>query len=175
MILTAFHLIICIFLIIIVLLQQGRGADMGATFGGGSNTLFGASGADNLLTKITAITALLFMLTSLALTHLGRSTFVNDSELFQNAPAVAPTVEVPATAPAAGGPVAESAGVPSSQPVGSAAAPVAVPLNPVTDSGTVNPETGAQPIVNQNVEVQPNAPAAPVAPSSGETPPPSTP
>jgi preprotein translocase subunit SecG len=66
-VLTAFHVFICLILIGVVLLQQGRGADVGATFGGGSNTLFGASGADTFLTKFTTITAVLFMVTSLVL------------------------------------------------------------------------------------------------------------
>lgn len=63
----ALHVFICIFLVIIVLLQQGKGADMGATFGGGSQTLFGASGADTLLTRVTTVLALGFMGTSLVL------------------------------------------------------------------------------------------------------------
>ncbi|RMD87804.1 MAG: preprotein translocase subunit SecG [Candidatus Dadabacteria bacterium] len=62
-----FHLILCVFLVIVVLLQQGKGADAGATFGGGSNTLFGASGASTILTKITTGGAVLFMITSIML------------------------------------------------------------------------------------------------------------
>lgn len=64
---TVLHIFVSIFLILLVLLQQGKGADMGATFGGGSNTLFGASGADNILTKVTTGTAVCFMATSLFL------------------------------------------------------------------------------------------------------------
>ncbi|MCB0340198.1 MAG: preprotein translocase subunit SecG [Bdellovibrionales bacterium] len=64
-----FHLVLCVFLIGIVLLQQGRGADAGATFGGGSNTAFGSSGAGNLLTRTTTICAVLFMITSLILVN----------------------------------------------------------------------------------------------------------
>ena len=65
--LLGIHIAASILLIIIVLLQQGKGADLGATFGGGGNTLFGASGADNILTKATTIIALVFMLTSVLL------------------------------------------------------------------------------------------------------------
>jgi len=65
----AFHVLLCIALVIIILLQQGKGAEMGATFGGGgSNTLFGSRGAGNFFTKATAIGGALFMLTSVALT-----------------------------------------------------------------------------------------------------------
>lgn len=66
-IITIVHVFICVLLILLVLLQQGKGADVGATFGGSSNTFFGAGGADNLLTKVTTILAVLFMTTSLFL------------------------------------------------------------------------------------------------------------
>ena len=62
------HVLACLFLIVVVLLQTGKGADMGAVFGGGSQTLFGSSGAGNFLTKLTTGTAIAFMLTSLILT-----------------------------------------------------------------------------------------------------------
>jgi preprotein translocase subunit SecG len=57
----------CLFLIVVVLLQTGKGADMGAVLGGGSQTLFGASGAGNLLTKLTTGMAITFMATSLVI------------------------------------------------------------------------------------------------------------
>ena len=64
------HVIVCIALIMIVLLQTGKGADMGAAFGGGgSNTLFGASGASTFLSKATTAAAVIFMLTSLILAY----------------------------------------------------------------------------------------------------------
>ncbi len=66
-----FHIIICIALVLIVLLQTGKGADMGATFGGGSSqTLFGSTGASTFLTKSTTFVAVAFMVTSLALAYL---------------------------------------------------------------------------------------------------------
>lgn len=64
---TATHLIVCVLLILIVLLQHGKGADLGATFGGSGNTLFGASGADNLFTRLTTGLAVVFMTTSIVL------------------------------------------------------------------------------------------------------------
>ena len=64
------HVIACLFLIVVVLLQTGKGADMGAVFGGGSQTLFGSSGAGNFLTKLTTGSAIIFMVTSLSLSYL---------------------------------------------------------------------------------------------------------
>ena len=63
------HVFACLFLIVVVLLQTGKGADMGAVFGGGSQTLFGSGGAGNLLTKLTTGTAIAFMVTSLILSY----------------------------------------------------------------------------------------------------------
>jgi preprotein translocase subunit SecG len=87
------HVFACLFLIVVVLLQTGKGADMGAVFGGGSQTLFGSSGAGNFLTKLTTGTAIAFMLTSLLLTiHASR---VPSSNLLNRLPAA----EAPAAPP----------------------------------------------------------------------------
>jgi preprotein translocase subunit SecG len=69
--LTGLHLIVCIFLIIVVLLQAGKGGGMGIAFGGGggSQTVFGSSGAGNFLTRLTSATAFIFLITSLGLAH----------------------------------------------------------------------------------------------------------
>jgi preprotein translocase subunit SecG len=61
------HVLVCIFLISIVLLQSGKGAELGAAFGGSSQTLFGSRGAATFLNKVTTIVAVVFMLTSLIL------------------------------------------------------------------------------------------------------------
>jgi preprotein translocase subunit SecG len=69
--LVIIHVIICFFLIGVVLLQQGKSADLAGAFGGqGSQTAFGPRGAANLLTKLTAWAAVLFMLLSISLTIL---------------------------------------------------------------------------------------------------------
>ena len=71
LILITLHVVICIALILIVLLQTGKGADMGAAFGGGSSqTLFGSTGASTFLTKATTVAAVIFMLTSLTLAYM---------------------------------------------------------------------------------------------------------
>ena len=91
------HVLACLFLIVVVLLQTGKGADMGAVFGGGSQTLFGSSGAGNFLTKLTTGTAIAFMLTSLILTWGASRT--PTSNLLDRLPAAA---EAPALPPAEG-------------------------------------------------------------------------
>ena len=67
--LTIIHIAACITLILIVLLQAGKGANMGAAFGGSSQTVFGSSGAGTFLGKVTAAVAIVFMLTSISLTY----------------------------------------------------------------------------------------------------------
>jgi preprotein translocase subunit SecG len=64
------HVIVCLFLIVIVLLQHGKGADMGASFGGSSQTLFGTEGPLPLLNKITTLAAIVFMGTSISLAYI---------------------------------------------------------------------------------------------------------
>lgn len=64
------HIITAVVIIILILLQQGKGADMGAAFGGGaSGSLFGASGSANFLSRMTALAAAIFFTTSLTLTY----------------------------------------------------------------------------------------------------------
>ena len=61
------HVFVCLFLIAVVLLQSGKGAEIGAAFGGSSQTLFGSRGAASFLGKMTTVAAVIFMLTSLTL------------------------------------------------------------------------------------------------------------
>lgn len=69
-VLIIIHVVVSIALIMIVLLQTGKGADMGAAFGGGSSqTLFGSTGASTFLSKLTTIAAVIFMVTSLGLAY----------------------------------------------------------------------------------------------------------
>jgi preprotein translocase subunit SecG len=65
-VLAILHIIVCVFLILVVLLQTGRGSDIGAVFGGGGGqALFGSSGPGTFLGKLTAAMAVIFMVTSL--------------------------------------------------------------------------------------------------------------
>jgi len=69
--LIVLHVMACIVLIAVVLLQRGKGSDIGAALGGGgSNTVFGSRGAGNFLTKLTTACAVTFMLTSLTLSYI---------------------------------------------------------------------------------------------------------
>lgn len=61
------HLIVCLFLIFIILIQSSKGAEMGAAFGGSSQTLFGSRGAATFMNKLTTSAAIVFMITSLLL------------------------------------------------------------------------------------------------------------
>ena len=89
------HIIVCIALIMIVLLQTGKGADMGAAFGGGSSqTLFGSTGASTFLSKATTVAAVVFMLTSLMLAYMSGNQ--KASTIMENSPA---PVEQSAPAP----------------------------------------------------------------------------
>ena len=79
----ALHFIVCFVLIGVVLLQRGKGADLGASLGGGgANTIFGSRGAGNFLTKITTGSAIVFMGTSLTLSYLGYQS--SDVRLFDS-------------------------------------------------------------------------------------------
>ena len=64
---TILHVVVSIGLILVVLLQTGKGAEVGAVFGGSSSTIFGSSGAGNFLTRLTTVMAIVFMATSLTL------------------------------------------------------------------------------------------------------------
>lgn len=61
------HVFVCLFLIFVVLIQSSKGAEIGAAFGGSTQTLFGSRGAATFLNKLTTIVAIIFMLTSLSL------------------------------------------------------------------------------------------------------------
>ena len=99
------HIMVCIALIMIVLLQTGKGADMGAAFGGGSSqTLFGSTGASTFLSKATTGAAIIFMVTSLALAYLSSHRTGGESVVSSSpAPIESPAQPAPSTPPATGG------------------------------------------------------------------------
>ncbi|MDI6687205.1 MAG: preprotein translocase subunit SecG [Desulfobacterales bacterium] len=87
-ILIILHVIVCIALIMIILLQTGKGADMGAAFGGGSSqTLFGSTGASTFLTKATTVAVIVFMVTSLGLAYISSHRIGDSVVIEQKAPA----------------------------------------------------------------------------------------
>ena len=79
-----FYILISISLILIILLQQGKGSDIGSAFGAGSsNTMFGTSSSSNPLTKVTAILAAIFLILSLSITYISRSSMIEDSPIIE--------------------------------------------------------------------------------------------
>ncbi len=96
------HILVCIALIMIVLLQAGKGAEMGAAFGGASQTLFGSSGAMGFLTKLTTAVAVIFMITSLLLAFAStrRASTVVRERPAQSAPEAPSQLPVQPPAPA---------------------------------------------------------------------------
>ena len=116
-IVVALHIVICISLIIVILLQQGKGAQIGAVFGGSSQTVFGATGAGNVLTKATWGMAALFFATSIFLAYASTRRFTGSifgsgrggsvsKKVFPAAPAMpsAPAAPAPFGAPAPAAP-----------------------------------------------------------------------
>ena len=105
-VLVVLHVVVSISLIVIVLLQKGRGADIGALFGGSSQTLFGSTGGSTFFNRLTTSVAVIFMLTSLTLAYRSQR---------YGAESVMKGVQPAATAPAPGTEQAPPA-APTSEP-----------------------------------------------------------
>lgn len=116
--LTILHVIICVFLIIVVLLQSGKAADLAGAFGGmGSQTAFGPRGSATLLSKATTIAAALFMVTSLTLAIMasrGGGSNVGSTVLERNRGKAAQTA--PAPRPAQSAPAQPAPAQPQQRP-----------------------------------------------------------
>ena len=122
---TVIHIVICLFLIIVVLLQSGKAADLAGAFGGmGSQTAFGPRGSATLLSKATTISAVLFMVTSLSLSILATRSAGLGTTVLEGAPAK------PAQTKSAPVPVKPAPLPGAQQPVQSAPAPI--PVQPPT-------------------------------------------
>jgi preprotein translocase subunit SecG len=141
--LTVLHVFVCVVLIVVVLLQRGKGAEIGAVFGGGaSSTVFGSRGAGNFLTKLTTVSAVLFMVTSLGLSYLGSSR--STGGLFDDEPV--PAAEEPSPFQESGAPVTPSAEAPAGEaPAAAAAAPTAPESAAPAPDATPKPETAPAP------------------------------
>ncbi len=113
--LLVLHVLVCLSLVGIVLIQGGKGADIGATFGAGaSHTIFGATGGQSFIAKMTTSAAIVFMLTSLTLSMFwgqAGSSSIMPSQVVptqqQTAPAVAPAETQPANPAPAETPAAQ--------------------------------------------------------------------
>lgn len=110
--LTIIHILVCMFLVVVVLLQSGKAADLAGAFGGmGSQTAFGPRGSATLLSKATTIAAALFMVSSLSLAILAtRNASTSGSVLERNK-------KVPVKTAPAGKPVNPSGPAPANQPI----------------------------------------------------------
>ncbi len=98
--LIVFHFIISATLIGLILVQSGKGADIGAAFGGASQTVFGGRGAATFLSKVTTVAAILFLLTSISLAQMSKQSSIKSvldttPANQQNAPAQAIPAEQP--------------------------------------------------------------------------------
>ena len=79
--LLVFHVITAIIIVVLILLQKGKGADMGSAFGAGaSGTMFGSKGSANFLSRSTAVLATIFFITSLTLAYLNKGTVVQNND-----------------------------------------------------------------------------------------------
>jgi preprotein translocase subunit SecG len=118
-ILLAVQILAALGMIGLILIQHGKGADMGAAFGsGGSGSLFGASGSANFLSRTTAVLAGVFFVCTLALAYFGGSYRTPDSGSVLERTSAAP-------APAASGPAAQIPGAGAPAPAASSTAPAA--------------------------------------------------
>lgn len=96
------HYVFCFFLIIVILLQVGKGADLGAAFGGASQTVFGGRGPATFLNKMTAIVAICFLFTSLGLSYISKtrlSSSVIDNMAIPVQTQIQPEAAAPTAAP----------------------------------------------------------------------------
>jgi preprotein translocase subunit SecG len=136
--LVTIHVLVCLFLIVVVLLQSGKAADLAGAFGGmGSQTAFGPRGSATLLSKATTVSAIVFMLTSMSLSILAtRNAGVGKTVLDSQKPGT--TKSAPATK------------TPSPAAPGGQKAPM-----------TVTPQSGAQVPPVQTTPAQPAQPAQP--------------
>ncbi|MCK6529322.1 preprotein translocase subunit SecG [Myxococcota bacterium] len=141
---TILHVFLCFFLIIVILLQAGKGGDVGAAFGGAgaSSTVFGASGAGTLLSRVTTGVAMLFMVTSISLSWFSnadarRDSVIDGSVIEETQPAestpaaggteAAPTDATPAAPDATPAPTPTDVAPPAAPP---AEAPGEAPATP---------------------------------------------
>ena len=163
-VITILHVLICVFLIIVVLLQSGKAADLAGAFGGmGSQTAFGPRGAATLLSKATTIAAGLFMVTSLTLSILATRNAGAGTSVLERAPA-ATTQQQPQSPAAQPGAPAPPAGQQQAAPAPGAQAPAAGGANQPAIEYT--DEKGNKRVVPLDVNKLPR-----VDPNSGGTPP----
>ncbi len=130
-IVVGIHVTICLALIIVILLQQGKGAEIGAVFGGSSQTVFGASGAGNVMTKATWAMAVMFFATSIFLAYASTRRFTGS--IFGSGGGIGHKVVYPAKPVMPSGPAGSAPG---------ASAPMTAPAAPAARANPVVPKNG---------------------------------
>jgi preprotein translocase subunit SecG len=129
------HTLIALLIIVLVLLQRGKGADAGAAFGSGaSGTVFGARGSSNFFSRATAVLATAFFVSSLALAYMSSQHAGAPDSLLENAPAVTPE-PAPEEAPAGTEEAPQLPDLPAAEeaPPGDAGLPALEPEQPPAD------------------------------------------
>jgi preprotein translocase subunit SecG len=164
-ILTIVHVLVCVFLIVVVLLQSGKAADLAGAFGGmGSQTAFGPRGSATLLSKATTGSAIVFMLTSLSLSIMAtRQTGVGSTVLDKHPGSAAPKQTAPSP----------STSVTPAAPPQTTTQPGATPMQPVTSgSGEVKPGEPSVTLSNEETGEKRTIPLnIPPAPQNQQAPP----
>jgi len=166
--LVILHVFVSLFLILTVLLQTGRGAQMGASFGGSSQAMFGARGQTTFIQKLTAGMAIVFMMLSVALASLSARTSSNlagdtpkpgkEAGMSKEDKPAAPQGESAAPAPAAPAPAASTAA--AAQPSAALPAASAEPAKPAVD--TKAPDKSEKPADKKPADTKPtDKPAKP--------------
>ena len=113
---VAIHVVVCLFLIIVILLQSGKAADLAGAFGGmGSQTAFGPRGSATLLSKATTISAVVFMCTSLALSILAMRNAGGSATILERKTPAKQSVPAGANPPAGTAPMTATPTVPGSE------------------------------------------------------------
>ena len=129
-IILAVQMLTALGMIGLILIQHGKGADMGAAFGSGSSgSLFGASGSANFLSRTTAVLAGVFFVCTLALAYFGNLRPVESGSVLERAATTAP-----APAPAASGAAAQ---IPATAPAAPGAAPAVAPAPAASGAGQI--------------------------------------
>ena len=144
------HIVVCIFLIIVVLLQSGKAADLAGAFGGmGSQTAFGPRGSATLLSKATTISAVLFMVTSLSLSILAT----------RNAGLGTSVLDVSPSGSRATAPAAPKGAAPVTSAPAPAGAPSGAPMQVQLPAPTPGKNPGEMQIDMKDVKLPPPSPA----------------
>lgn len=167
--LTILYVFVCVFLILVVLLQAGRGGGMGTAFGGSSQTVFGGAGAGNFLTRLTVVMAAMFMILSASLAYLSSS---SDKALENASRAIKMREDARTLSPkdkkddnAKGAQSSSATSAPAEGNAAEGAAPVEnAPAEGAEDQEGAEPEGAAAPGAGEPAQ-KPAAPAAPSAPA----------